>query len=106
MQEEGVGFDEAVRRVSREVVFTTHTPVPAGHDRFHADLIEEHLGPLREALQISHDRLLEFGRESPGHPYEEFCMTVLGLKLSRKANAVSALHGEVSRAMWTGLYPG
>jgi len=106
MQEEGVGFDEAVRRVSREVVFTTHTPVPAGHDRFHADLIEEHLGPLREALHISHDRLLELGRENPGNPYEEFCMTVLGLKLSRKANAVSALHGSVSRAMWTGLYPG
>src|SRR5438093_10887412 len=90
MDDKGLTFDEAVRRVSREVVFTTHTPVPAGHDRFHADLIEEHLGPLREALHISHDRLLELGRENPGNPYEEFCMTVLGLKLSRKANAVSA----------------
>ena len=49
---------------------------------------------------------MEFGRENPANPYEEFCMTVLGLKLSRRANAVSALHGEVSRAMWTGLYPG
>jgi glycogen phosphorylase len=105
MQDEGVGFEEAVRRVSREVVFTTHTPVPAGHDRFHAVLIEEHLGPLRESLGISNERLLELGRENPHNPYEEFCMTVLGLKLSRRANAVSALHGEVSRAMWTGLYP-
>jgi len=105
MQDEGVGFEEAVRRVSREVVFTTHTPVPAGHDRFHAGLIEEHLGPLRESLGISNERLLELGRENPHNPYEEFCMTVLGLKLSRRANAVSALHGEVSRAMWTGLYP-
>lgn len=105
MHEEGIGFDEAIRRVSREVVFTTHTPVPAGHDRFHPDLIEEHLGPLREALHISQDRLLELGRENPGNPHEEFCMTVLGLKLSRRANAVSALHGAVSRAMWTGLYP-
>jgi glycogen phosphorylase len=105
MHDEGVGFEEAVRRVSREVVFTTHTPVPAGHDRFHAGLIEEHLGPLRESLGISNDRLLELGRENPNNPYEEFCMTVLGLKLSRRANAVSALHGEVSRAMWTGLYP-
>ena len=105
MHDEGVAFDEAVRRVSREVVFTTHTSVPAGHDRFHADLIEEHLGPVREALGISHDRLMEFGREHPGNGSEEFCMTVLGLKLSRRANAVSALHGEVSRAMWTGLYP-
>jgi len=105
MHDEGVGFEEAVRRVSREVVFTTHTPVPAGHDRFHASLIEEHLGPLRESLGISNERLLELGRENPHNPYEEFCMTVLGLKLSRRANAVSALHGEVSRAMWTGLYP-
>jgi starch phosphorylase len=106
MHEEGVDFDEAARRVSREVVFTTHTPVPAGHDRFHRSLIEEHLGPLGEALQISQDRLMQFGQENPANPYEEFCMTVLGLKLSRRANAVSALHGEVSRAMWTGLYPG
>ena len=106
MEEEGVGFDEAVRRVSREVVFTTHTPVPAGHDRFDSGLIEEHLGPLRESLGLSHDRLMELGRENPGNFHEQFCMTVLGLKLSRRANAVSSLHGEVSRAMWTGLYPG
>ena len=49
---------------------------------------------------------MEFGRENPQNPYEGFCMTVLGLKLSRRANAVSALHGEVSRAMWTGLVSG
>jgi starch phosphorylase len=106
MQDEGIGFDQALSRVSREVVFTTHTPVPAGHDRFHAGLMEEHLGPLREQLGLSHDGLMSLGRENPGNPHEEFCMTVLGLRLSRRANAVSALHGEVSRAMWTGLYPG
>jgi starch phosphorylase len=106
MQEEGVGFDQAARRVSRQVVFTTHTPVPAGHDRFHGGLIEEHLGPLRESLGLSFESLMGVGRENPSNPYEEFCMTVLGLRLSRRANAVSALHGEVSRAMWTGLHPG
>src|SRR5580658_4388239 len=106
MQDEGLGFDEAVHRVSREVVFTTHTPVPAGHDRFASSLIEEHLGPLVEFLGISHEKLMSLGRENPGNQDEEFCMTVLGLKLSRRANAVSALHGEVSRAMWTGLFPG
>ena len=106
MQDEGLGFDEAVHRVSREVVFTTHTPVPAGHDRFAPSLIEEHLGPLGEFLGISHEKLMSLGRENPGNQDEEFCMTVLGLKLSRRANAVSALHGEVSRAMWTGLFPG
>ena len=106
MDDEGLSFEQAVPRVSREVVFTTHTPVPAGHDRFNADLIEEHLGLLREQLGLSHERLMALGRENPDNPYEQFCMTVLGLKLSRRANAVSALHGEVSRAMWTGLYPG
>lgn len=106
MEEEGVSFQDAAPHVSREVVFTTHTPVPAGHDRFDSGLIEEHLGPLRDALGLSHHQLMELGREHPDRHDEQFCMTVLGLKLSRRANAVSSLHGEVSRAMWTGLYKG
>ena len=106
MTEEGIAFDRAIPRVARQVVFTTHTPVPAGHDRFHAGLIEEHLGPLRDQLGLSEYGLMALGRENPDNPDEEFCMTVLGLKLSHRANAVSALHGEVSREMWTGLYPG
>jgi starch phosphorylase len=106
MQEEGRDFEETVARVAREVVFTTHTPVPAGHDRFDASLVEEHLGPLRDAVGLSHHGLMALGREDPGNHREEFCMTVLGLRLSRRANAVSALHGAVSRQMWTGLYPG
>ena len=106
MEEEGIGFDAAVPRVSREVVFTTHTPVPAGHDRFDATLVEEHLGPLRDSLGLSQDSFLGLGRENPSNLDELFCMTVLALRLSRRANAVSALHGEVSRAMWTGLNPG
>jgi starch phosphorylase len=105
MNEEGISFEKAVPRVAREVVFTTHTPVPAGHDRFDADLVEEHLGPLREALGLSKEGFMALGRENPDSD-ERFCMTVLGLKLSRRANAVSSLHGEVSRAMWTGLSPG
>jgi glycogen phosphorylase len=106
MLDEGLPFDKAAPRVSREVVFTTHTPVPAGHDRFNAGLIEEHLGPLREQLGLSPEQFLETGRVDPYNQGEDFCMTVLGLKLSRRANAVSALHGEVSRSMWTALYPG
>src|SRR5579871_6331182 len=106
MRDEGVGFDQAASRVAREVVFTTHTPVAAGHDRFDAGLIEEHLGPMRESLEISHEKLMELGRENAHDFNETFCMTVLGLQLSRRANAVSALHGEVWRAMWTGLYRG
>ena len=104
MEDEGIAFDAAVPRVSREVVFTTHTPVPAGHDRFDAGLVEEHIGPLREALGLSKESLMGLGRENPNNADELFCMTVLALRLSRRANAVSALHAEVSRAMWTGLF--
>ena len=68
--------------------------------------MEEHLGPLRESLGLSHEGLMALGREYPGNSDEMFCMTVLGIKLSRRANAVSALHGEVSREMWWGLFPG
>jgi len=106
MEEEGIDFMSAAPRVAREVVFTTHTPVPAGHDRFSPDLIEEHLGPLRDSMHITHDHLMSYGRQNTADHSESFCMTVLGLKLSRRANAVSSLHGEVSRNMWTGLYPG
>ena len=105
MEEEGVDFYTAASQIPREVIFTTHTPVPAGHDRFPAGLIEEHLGPLRDQLGISHENLMGFGREHPTDNQEPFCMTVLGLKLARRVNAVSSLHGEVSRAMWKSLYP-
>jgi len=106
MEDEGLNFYAAASQIPREVIFTTHTPVPAGHDRFSPDLIEEHLGPLRDRLGISQENLMGFGREHPTDPGETFCMTVLGLKLARRVNAVSSLHGEVSRAMWKGLYPG
>jgi starch phosphorylase len=106
MQAEGLRFEEARRQVARQIVFTTHTPVPAGHDRFHASLIEEHLGPLRDQLHISLDHLMALGRVDVHNHDEELCMTALALKTSRRANAVASLHGDVSRAMWQCLYPG
>lgn len=90
---------------SQQTVFTTHTPVPAGHDRFHGSLVEEHLGPLRDELGISYEQLMGLGRVEPQNESEPFCMTVVGLKLSRRANAVSALHGHISRRMWAHLWP-
>jgi len=105
MERDGWSFDEAVRRVSRQTVFTTHTPVPAGHDRFDGGLVEEHLGPIRDAMGISHDHLMSLGRVETHNHDEPFCMTVLALKLSQRANAVSALHGHVSRRMWNNLWP-
>jgi starch phosphorylase len=106
MLSEGVSFDQARRRVTGQVIFTTHTPVPAGHDRFSAELIEEHLGPVRETLGLSAEALMGLGRVAPGNGGEPFCMTVLALKLAQRANAVSTVHGQVSRRMWAGLWPG
>ncbi len=103
--EDQLGFDEALRETAAMCVFTTHTPVPAGHDRFDAELVEEHLGPLRDELGLSHDALLGLGRVEPQNMHESFCMTVLAFKLSRQANAVSSLHGVVSRRMWANLWP-
>jgi starch phosphorylase len=95
MLQEGIGFDEAARRVQRQVVFTTHTPVPAGQDRFGWDLIDEHLGPLRDSLGLSPGDFMGLGRVNTNEIHEQFCMTVLALKLSRRANAVSSLHGRI-----------
>ena len=105
MADEGLSFDEALREVAQHTVFTTHTPVPAGHDRFEGHLVEEHLGPLRQQLGISNEQLMGLGRVEPQNENESFCMTVIGLKLSRRANAVSSLHGQVSRRMWAHLWP-
>ena len=106
MLREGIGFDEAARRVASQAVFTTHTPVPAGHDRFPPDLVEAYLGPLREQLGLSREQLFALGRVQPGDAHESFCMTVLALRMTARANGVSALHGRVSREMWTSLWPG
>jgi starch phosphorylase len=105
MEDDGLTFENALREVASQTVFTTHTPVPAGHDRFHPDMVEEHLGPLRDQLGLSYEQLLSLGRIDPQDSDELFCMTVIGLKLSRTANAVSQLHGCVSRRMWSHLWP-
>ena len=106
MDTEGADWALAMRRTASRVVFTTHTPVPAGHDRFLPSLVEEHLGPLRDALGLSYEDFMALGRVNGHDEHEGFCMTVLALKSSRRANAVSSLHGRVSRAMWMPLYPG
>ncbi|MBI3466156.1 MAG: alpha-glucan family phosphorylase, partial [Planctomycetes bacterium] len=105
IEHDGLSFDEALREVAQRTVFTTHTPVPAGHDRFDRGLIEEHLGPLRDRLGISQEQLMGLGRVEPQNEGESFCMTVSALKLSRRANAVSSLHGHVTRRMWAHLWP-
>jgi starch phosphorylase len=104
MLNEGIDVWEAANRVAAQIVFTTHTPVPAGHDWFSSSLVDEHLGPLRDSLGLPHEALMSLGRVNASDTGEGFCMTVLALKLSERANAVSSVHGQVSRAMWKPLF--
>lgn len=100
----GRNFSEAVAATREECIFTTHTPVEAGHDRFSRDLISYALMKMQAQLQLTVDDLMALGQVGPGSNGEPFCMTVLALKLSRAANGVSELHGQVSRAMWQPLF--
>ena len=101
----GERFGAAVGAVRARTVFTTHTPVPAGHDRFSWDLVNEALGGYRDRMGWPHGTLMDLGRARPGDIHEPLCMTILALRLSRAANGVSRLHGEVSRRMWRELWP-
>jgi starch phosphorylase len=96
----GHSLDEAADLVRRATVFTTHTPVPAGHDAFPFHLVEEYLGHFWQDMGIDRERFMELGRHE-----DRFNMTVLALRLAGKTNGVSQLHGEVSRKMWQSVWP-
>ncbi|UCB52716.1 MAG: alpha-glucan family phosphorylase, partial [Candidatus Zixiibacteriota bacterium] len=104
-QEIGLSFNEALEFVRTTSVFTTHTPVAAGIDTFHPDLMRAYFEAFAKSLGISFDVLLGFGRQDPRNRSEEFCMTVLALRLSSWNNGVSRLHGKVSHKMWQGIWP-
>jgi starch phosphorylase len=101
--EAGLDFEQALEKTRSRLVFTTHTPVKAGHDQFPFQLIEEHFHPYWDNHNLTREQFLDLGRQPEGHM---FGMTILALKTSRKANGVSKKHGEVSREMWNVLYPG
>jgi starch phosphorylase len=102
----GKTVTEAQLLTKQECLFTTHTPVEAGHDRFTPDLMNFALQRYLTLLPLPLSEVLGLGRVAPTNAQEPFCMTVLALKLSRAANGVSELHGQVSRHMWQSLYPG
>ncbi len=102
--EAGASKEDAEAWVRDHCVFTTHTPVMAGHDRFDPNTLSADMETLREALGLSGYDLLSYGRVTPEDPTETFTMTVLALKMSRQANGVSALNGEVARRQWQHLY--
>lgn len=96
--------EDAIKKVASHTVFTTHTPVPAGHDRFTPALTRKYLKPLIKGTGLKLAHLLELGSEDPGNKKAPLCMTALALRLSNRANGVAKLHGEVSRQMWQKLF--
>ena len=106
MERHHVSFDAAREAASAGLVFTSHTPVPAGHDYFTPDLINHYFGEYASSLGISMQEFLTLGRQNPFDDGELFCMTILALKLACFSNGVSELHGDVTRRMWSGLWPG
>jgi glycogen phosphorylase len=104
--QQGLSFDAALVVSRAGTVFTTHTPVPAGIDRFPLDLVARNVGDGAEA-GLPPDRILALGAENyPGGDPGVFNMAVMGMRLAQRVNGVSELHGQVSRAMFTGLWPG
>ncbi len=107
MAEKGLAFNEAFERVRSNTIFTTHTPVDAGNERFSVDLIERYFGGYAQALGMSMQDFCRLGRlEGPAERANTFEMTVLALKTSCRANGVSKLHGVVSRHMWREIWKG
>jgi starch phosphorylase len=106
MEEQNLSFRESAEEASASLIFTTHTPVEAGHDYFSPDLMSRYLGEYVKSLGISWQEFIGLGRRDPSNENEEFCMTALALRLTSFSNGVSRLHGEVSRRMWQGLWPG
>jgi starch phosphorylase len=106
MTEQKMSFAEAFEVTRGGSAFTTHTPVPAGIDRFSPQLIEKFFSNYWPLLGLDRNAFMALGRHNPGDENEPFNMAILALKMSSKANAVSKLHGVVSRRMWQGLYSG
>ncbi|GII55782.1 alpha-1,4 glucan phosphorylase [Planotetraspora thailandica] len=108
LTEARLSFDEALEAVRAGTVFTTHTPVPAGIDRFPAEMIARQFGGPNAWPTVSVDRILELGAEPEGSDADPsvFNMAVMGMRLAQRVNGVSELHGHVSREMFKGLWPG
>jgi len=101
----GLTFPEARERAAATNVFTTHTPVPAGIDRFPPELVEKYLSPYVAGAGLNWGEFLQLGQDGPPNPHQPFSMAVLALRLCGHVNAVSQLHARVSRRLWLALLP-
>ena len=105
MQKYDMSFEESREVTVASNVFTTHTTVPAGIDRFPIDLMDRYFSDYYGQLKLSRDEFLALGREKPEDRNETFCMAVLAMRLSAVINGVSKLHTQVSRKMWRNIWP-
>jgi len=106
MKDSGLSYREAREATSGGNIFTTHTPVPAGIDRFEPRLVETHLNWMASELGMGMTEFLGLGREHPDRTDEPYTMPLLALRMSYRSNGVSKLHGEVARGMWQNYWPG
>jgi starch phosphorylase len=106
MKENNLSFAEAREVTTAGTVFTTHTPVPAGNDYFTPVLMDKYFTDFYKKCGISRKDFLALGRRDASNDAEDFCMTILALRMSAYSNGVSKLHGDVSRAMWQNVWPG
>lgn len=105
METEKLSYSEARILASASLIFTTHTPVAAGQDYYRPDLVDRYFSDFMQRLGIGHKEFLALGRQDPENESEDFCMTVLALRLASHSNGVSKLHGAVSRQMWNRVWP-
>jgi len=101
--EDGASFEEAVEKLRPATVFTTHTPVPAGHDVFPAQLMDKYFHGYWDCLKMDRESFMRLGQQDGAS--DVFNMTVLALTMAEQRNAVSKLHGKASRKMWHTLWP-
>jgi starch phosphorylase len=104
LRRKGESLEDALQRIRASTVFTTHTPVPAGHDRYDAEMVADALQPCWREAGLARRAFLDMGSERPADPKAPFCMTVLALRTAEHVNGVAALHGRVSREMWQQVY--
>ncbi|MFA9478398.1 alpha-glucan family phosphorylase [Phycisphaerales bacterium AB-hyl4] len=105
IEEHDLSFDEARQAGAASNVFTTHTPVPAGIDRFPPDMVDRYFRSYVPGLRLDMEGLFALGRENVFNKHEFFSMAVLAIRTSSWANGVSKLHGKISRHMWQGIWP-
>ncbi|MBP5536841.1 MAG: alpha-glucan family phosphorylase [Bacteroidales bacterium] len=106
IQNDNLTFSEALEVVRASSLFTTHTPVPAGHDSFDEDMLGRYIGGYPESMHIDWRTLMSLGKLDPDNKYEKFSMSILAANISQNVNGVSMLHGKVSQDIFSNMYPG